>query len=135
MAGETTGSPGTRPPIGLPVGAFIVPFKQASYGSSDNQLPDVKQIGYLPSDVTVLGFGYLPSDMDTNVSPTLVHKIAVGGTDVVTGLTGAQTGAASFVPCAPFKVTGGQKLVTVVSSTAAATAATGTLDLWALVQK
>jgi hypothetical protein len=133
MAGETTGSPGTQAPIGLPTGLFVVPLS-ATYADTDNQLADVKQLGYIPADVTVLGFLYKPSDMDTNVSPLVQHKITVGSTDLATGLTGAQSGTASFVVCTPTRFTS-KSLVTVTSSTAAATAAAGTLSLGVLCQK
>jgi VIT1/CCC1 family predicted Fe2+/Mn2+ transporter len=133
MAGETTGSPAANPPVGLPTGLFVVPLS-ATYGSTENELNDVKQMGYIPADVQVLGFLYKPSDMDTNVSPLVVHKITVGSTDLATGLTGAQSGAGSFVPCTPTRFTT-KSLVTVTSTTAAATGASGTLSLGVLCQK
>lgn len=133
MAGETTGSPGTEAPFMLPSGQFIVPFT-ASYGSAENETNDVKQIGYLPQDVTVYGVHYRPTDMDTNVSPAVVHKVTVGSTDIVTGLTGAQTGTGQTVPCIPLRITA-KTLVTVTSTTAAATGAAGTLYLGLICQR
>ncbi len=133
MAGETTGSPGTEAPFMLPTGQFIVPFT-ASFGSAENETNDVKQIGYLPPDVTVYGVHYRPTDMDTNVSPAVVHKVTVGTTDIVTGLTGAQTGTGQTVPCIPLRITA-KTLVTVTSTTAAATGASGTLYLGLICQR
>ncbi len=133
MAGETTGSPGSNPPFAPAEGMFTVPLSQA-FLTTDNQLADVKQMGYIPNG-KVLGFMYLPTDMDGNVSPALVHKITVGSTDLATGLTGGQTGVGSFVPCVPTEFTAGKTLVTVTSTTAAATGAAGTLYLGVVMQK
>jgi hypothetical protein len=112
---------------------FIVPLSQA-FAPTDNETNDVKQMGYIPANCTVYGFLYRPTDMDSNVSPAVVHKITVGSTDLATGLTGAQTGTPSMVPCTPTTVTE-KTLVTVTSTTAAATGATGTLYLGVLCQK
>lgn len=133
MAGETTGSPGSNAPYELPTGLFVVPLSQ-SFSTTENETNDVKQMGYIPANVTVYGFLYRPTDMDANVSPAVVHKITVGSTDLATGLTGAQTGTASMVPCTPTRVTD-KTLVTVTSTTAAATGAAGTLYLGVLCQK
>ena len=133
MAGETTATTAKNPPVALPAGLFVVPLS-AAFSDTQNQLADVMEMGFVPANCTVLGLLYKPTDMDTNVSPTLVHKVTVGSTDVATGLTGAQTGAGSFVPTVPTTVTTKSK-VTVTSSTAAATAAAGTLYLGVLCQR
>jgi hypothetical protein len=132
MAGETTGTLADVPFM-LPTGQFIVPFTTA-YGSTENETADVKNIGYLPPDVTVYGVHYRPTDMDTNGSPALVHKVTVGSTDIVTGLTGAQTGTGQTVPCIPLRLTA-KTAVTVTSTTAAATGAAGTLYLGLICQR
>ncbi len=132
MAGETTATTALNAPYEAIDGLFLVPFT-ASYSTSQNELNDVMEMGYLPANVTIYGFIYSPTDMDTNVSPAVVHKITVGS-DLATGLTGAQTGAKSFVGCVPTTITAKTK-VTVTTTTAAATAAAGTLYLAALCQK
>ena len=133
MAGETTGTISNDPPFSHPSGTFLVPFSQA-YASTDNETNDVKNFGYLPANCTVYGVIYAPTDMDTNVSPAVVHKVTLGSTDVATGLTGAQTGAKTFVGITPVTLTA-NTLVSVTSTTAAATGATGTLYLAFLCQK
>lgn len=133
MAGETTGTISNDPPFSAPDGMFLVPLSKA-YASTDNETDDVKQFGYLPANCTVYGVIYSPTDMDTNVSPAVVHKVIVGSTDVVTGLTGAQTGTRSFQPIVPVALTA-NTLVKVQSTTAAATGAAGTLYLQFVCQK
>lgn len=138
MAGETTAVAATaaRTYYDNPgAGAFVVSFN-LTFGATDNELNDVMEAGYIPPNVKVLAVGFYPTDMDTNGSPAVVHKVTVGSTDAVTGITGAQTGTSSLTPVtnamrvlAP--VTTATK-VTVTSTTAAATAAAGTavLDVW-----
>lgn len=133
MAGETTATTALDAPFTVPTGLCLVPFTTA-FSSTQNETDDIMQIGYLPANCTVYGFIYAPTDMDTNVSPGLVHKITLGSTDLVTGLTGAQTGAKTFQPCVPTTITV-KTLLSVQSTTAAATGAAGTLYLAALVQK
>ncbi len=133
MAGETSTTTVFKPPFVGADGLFLVPFTTA-FSSTQNETDDIMQIGYLPANVTVYGFIYAPTDMDTNVSPAVVHKITLGSTDLVTGLTGAQTGAKSFQPCVPTTITA-DTLLKVQSTTAAGTAAAGTLYLAALCQK
>lgn len=138
MAGETIAVPAAaaRTYYDNPgAGAFVVSFN-LTFGTTDNELNDIQQAGYLPPNVKLLAVGFYPTDMDTNGAPAVVHKVTVGATDVVTGLTGAQTGTSSFTPVtnagrvlAPATT---PTLVQVQSTTAAATAAAGTavLDLW-----
>jgi hypothetical protein len=133
MAGETTATTALNAPFEGASGLFLVPFS-AAYSTTQNETNDVMEMGYLPANVTVYGWVYSPTDMDTNVSPAVVHKITLGSTDLATGLTGAQTGAKSFVGCVPTTITAKTK-VTVTTTTAAATAAAGTLYLAALCQK
>lgn len=133
MAGETTTAASLDPPYEGAEGLFLVPFT-LSYSTTQNETNDVMQAGYLPSGVTVYSVIYAPTDMDTNVSPAVVHKVTIGSTDVLTGLTGAQTGAKTCNPITPLTTTA-KTLVTVTSTTAAATAAAGTLYLAFLCQK
>lgn len=133
MAGETTTAASLDPPYEGAEGLFLVPFT-LSYSTTQNETNDVMQAGYLPANVTIYGVIYAPTDMDTNVSPAVVHKITVGSTDIVTGLTGAQTGAKSFNAITPLALTA-KTLATVTSTTAAATAAAGTLYLAFVCQK
>lgn len=127
MAGETT-SAGTNKRKFKTTAPLIGQPWTIAYSTTQNELNDVMQAGYIPKGMTVVGFLYAPTDMDTGGAPALVHKITVGSTDVATGLTGAQSGAKSFVAITPVTVTD-DTLVTVTSTTAAATAAAGTLYL------
>src|SRR3954463_11016357 len=115
MAGETTGvaassargfkeNPGFSP--------FAVPFS-LTFGTTDNQTADVMEAGYVGLGVTPYAVVWIPTDMDTNVSPAVVHKVTVGSTDIVTGLTGAQSGTAQIVPCSTLAATTAITKVTV----------------------
>lgn len=134
MAGETTAVTSSKVPFTVPTGMFLVPFPAVAFASTDNQTNDVMNIGYLPANCTVYGIIYRPTDMDTNVSPAVVHKVTIGSTDVATGITGAQTGTGSFIPISPLALTA-KTLASVTSTTAAATGAAGTLDISFVCQK
>lgn len=125
MAGETTAAVYNDPPYAAAEGMFLVPFTVA-YATTQLETNDVMELGYIPANCTIWGIIYSPTDMDTNVSPGLVQKITVGSTDLVTGLTGGQTGTKSFQGVVPLTVTA-NTLAKVTSTTAAATAAAGTL--------
>lgn len=122
-------------------GAFFATFTQ-NYASSDNVLNDINQLGYLAPNVRVVAVGFFPTDMDTNGTPTVVHKITVGAVDIVTGLTGAQTGTSAWLPVlstvAPVDQGAGPEVPTLVqlqTTTAAATAAAGSIVVVLLCQK
>ena len=112
---------------------FLVPFTVA-YATTQLEANDVMNLGYLPSGATVYGVIYSPTDMDTNVSPAVVQKVTIGSTDVATGLTGAQTGAKTFVGIVPQALTA-KTLASVTTTTAPGTAAAGTLYCAFLCQK
>lgn len=140
MAGETTtvAASAARTFVDNPgAGTFIVPFS-LTYSTTQNELNDVMEAGYLPPNTRVFAVIWAPTDMDTNVSPAVVHKVTVGSTDIVTGLTGAQSGAASLTVCTQASLaatpsTSAAKVI-VTSTTAAATAAAGTAQLFLLCQ-
>ena len=92
MAGETTTVAATaaRTSYQNPgAGAYWV-FFNLSFSTTQNETNDVMQAGYIAPNTRVLAVGWYPTDMDTNVSPAVVHKVTVNSVDVVTGLTGAQ---------------------------------------------
>lgn len=137
MAGETTAvaASAARTYYDNPgAGMFVVSFN-LTFGATDTELADVMQAGYLPPNVKLLAVGWYPTDMDTG-TPALVHKVTVGVTDVVTGLTGAQSGTSSLTPVTNaarvLAPSTSPTLVIVTCTTAAATAAAGTavLDLY-----
>lgn len=133
MAGETTSAASADVPFELPAGMFLVPFTLA-YATTQLEANDVMEAGYLPSGATVYGFYYSPTDMDTNVSPAVVQKVTIGSTDVATGLTGAQTGAKTFVGITPLALTA-KTLAKITTTTVPGTAAAGTLYISFVCQK
>jgi hypothetical protein len=141
MAGETTSvsASATRSFYDNPgAGMFLVPFS-LTYSTTQNELNDVMEAGYLPPYARVVAVIWAPTDMDSNGSPTVVHKVTVGSTDVVTALSGAQTGTASFTVATQASLatatSSSAQLVKVTSTTAAATAVAGTAQLFLVCQK
>lgn len=128
MAGETTSLAAAARSIGkkVPFAALMANPWTLTYATTQLETADVMEAGYLPAGVTLIGFIYSPTDMDT--ATALVQKITVGSTDVVTGLTGGQTGASSAVYFTPV-VIADKTLVKVTTTTAAGTPAAGTLTL------
>ncbi len=140
MAGETrtvAASAARTSYMNPGAGAYFV-FFNLTFSTTENEAADVVQAGYIGPNVRVLGVSWHPTDMDTNGTPTLVHKVTVNAVDVVTGLTGAQTGASSYTPVTPTAAATAPgtspQLVSVTSTTAAATAAAGTAVLGLLCQ-
>jgi hypothetical protein len=140
MAGETTSLSAAEARTfydNVGAGAFLAVFTK-SFSTTQNELADVMEMGYLPANTRVVGILYAPTDMDSNVSPTLVHKVTVNGVDQVTALSGGQSGTASWqVPTTTaVQTTPGtdKQLVTITSSTAAATAVAGSVTLVLLCQ-
>lgn len=134
MAGETTSvaasaARGLQKPMAVGVVGYTYTL---TYSTTQNQLADVMEAGYLPANVTVVGALVKATDMDTAGSPLVVHKITVGSTDIVTGITAAQTGTNSVHACTPLALTA-RTLVKVITSTAADTAAAGTMYVTLLV--
>ena len=97
------------------------------------ELNDVLNMGYVPKGATLIGFVPFVDDLDSNGTPTLAWKITVGSTDVKTGLTLGQASSVStntggFIAIEPVTTTE-PTLVKVTFTTAAATAAAGTFCL------
>lgn len=128
MAGETTAVGAVARVTGkkLPFAAMTANPWTIAYATGQLETNDVQEAGYLPAGVTLVGFIYAPTDMDSGTA--LVQKLTVGSTDVATGLTGGQTGAKTFVGVTPLEITEPTK-VTVTTTTAAGTAVAGTLYL------
>jgi hypothetical protein len=130
MAGETTTALSQDPPFAGYDGFFLVSFTVA-YSTTQNETNDVMELGYLPANCIVYGCIYTPSAM---AASALVHKITIGSTDVITGLTGAVLGTSSFQGWAPVTLTA-KTLAKVTSTTAATTPAAGTLTVAFLCHK
>jgi hypothetical protein len=141
MAGETTSVAASAARVFYDnpgAGSFWATFN-LTFGTTDNELNDIMQAGYIGPNVRVLAVFWGPTDMDTNGSPTVAHKVTVNAVDAVTGLTGAQTGTSSLSPVtSTFASTApgtAPQLVQVQSTAASATAAAGTAVLSLLCQK
>lgn len=128
MAGETTSASSTKGVRKL-AGPGLTTYTWAlAYATGQLEANDVMEAGYLPEGVTVVGFIVKSTDMDTHATPTLVQKITLGSTDLVTGIADGKTGAGAFYACVPTAITT-KTLVKVTNTAAAATAAAGTLYL------
>jgi hypothetical protein len=136
MAGETTSRSGISRRITPVQGGPVLngAVWSTSVATTQLELNDVLEMGYLPKGVTLVGFIAYATDMDTNGTPALAWKITVGSTDVKTGVTIGQATALStqtltqFLGIEPVTTTAAT-LVKVTVTTAAATAAAGTLVL------
>lgn len=136
MAGETTSRSG--------IDADVLPHMQGpvlnsvvwttELATSQLELNDVINMGYIPNGATLVGFFAYADDLDSNGSPALAWKITVGSTDVKTGITIGQATSVSthsvtqFLGIEPITTTAAT-LVKVTFTTAAATAAAGTFVL------
>ena len=134
MAGETSMVSGStvRTTQGHS-GSGMFPLRfDLSYSTSQNELNDVMQAGYLPAGAKVVAVSAHSTDMDSGIA-AVVHKVTVGSTDIVSGLVAAQAGVASITPTTAAYIqaapVSSEQLVTVTSTTAAATAVAGTLTL------
>lgn len=141
MAGETTSVSAATvrtQPVHVGSGAFLMEF-DLTYSATQNELNDVMEAGYLPPYTRVYAVLWAPTDMDTDGTPTVAHKVTVGSTDIVTGLTGAQTGTASWNVCTQASVnaavSSSEQLVKVTTTAAATTPAAGTAKLILLCQR
>lgn len=133
MAGETTSvaaSAAKLYPSNPGAGLFSETFN-LTYSTTQNETADVMEAGYLAPNVRVLYVIWAPTDMDSGTAA--VHKVTVGSTDIVTGLTGAQTGVASLTVCTQASLAAtpstSPALVKVTTTTAASTAVAGTAQL------
>ena len=135
MAGETTVLPANAGRLFYQnpgAGMFACEFS-LTYGAAQNELADVMEAGFIPAYAKVYAVGWYPTDMDTNATPTVVHKVTVNAVDIVSGLTGAQAATPSFTPvssaAAATATSASAQKVTVTTTTAAATGAAGTARL------
>lgn len=136
MAGETTSRSGidsdVLPHMQGPVLNSVVWTTELA--TSQLELNDVINMGYIPNGATLVGFFAYADDLDSNGSPALAWKITVGSTDVKTGITIGQATSVSthsvtqFLGIEPITTTAAT-LVKVTFTTAAATAAAGTFVL------
>jgi hypothetical protein len=135
MAGETTARSGIDPQV-LPLAQGPIlngVVWTTELATTQLELNDVIQMGYIPAGVTLIGFVAFADDLDTGAA-ALAWKITVGATDVKTGVTIGQADAklthtlSQFMSIDPITTTAAT-LVSVTFTTASATAAAGTFAL------
>lgn len=98
----------------------------------NNLIKNIKTaVGWLPPNVTVVGFIVRPDDLDTGGSPTIVQSLYIGDTVVATGITDAQGGTSTMIACLPTTTTTDTALY-VNTTTSADTPAAGTFAVTAL---
>jgi hypothetical protein len=129
LAGETTSATRGSQRFGtkLSTNALTANVFTVPYLSTETQLNDVMEVGYIPAGVTVIGFFFASTDLDTG-SPAVVQQILLGSTALVSGITCAQGGTADFFTCTPTATTAAT-LLKIKTTTAAATGAAGTVYL------
>lgn len=135
MAGETTSRSGYTDPLPKFGGPILNAANWTTeLATTQLELNDVINMGYVPKGSTLVGFIAYADDLDSNAAPALAWKITVGSTDVKTGLTIGQADSVSthsishFLGIVPMTMTA-DTLVTVTFTTAAATAVAGTFVL------
>lgn len=97
----------------------------AAFSTTQNELNDVMEFGYLPAGVTVVAVLVASTDMDSLTA--VVHKVTIGSTDVVTNLTLAQTGTSGCYAVNPPLTTTDRTLLKTTTTTAAGTAVAGSM--------
>lgn len=136
MAGETTlvAAATARNFYDNPgAGLFVVAFN-LTFGTTDTELNDIMQAGYLAGNTRVIAYTYSATAM---AASALVQKITVGSVDIATGLTNAVAGTIATGPALtlPTTAAGAPTLVQVQTTTAAVTPAAGTAVLLLHCQK
>lgn len=95
-----------------------------TYGSTNNELNDVMQAGYLPAGVVAFQVNVIMSDMETSTT-NVRHKVTIGSTDVASALALGGAGGSGVYAFTPVTTTA-PTLVSVTTTTAAGTGAAGT---------
>jgi hypothetical protein len=117
------------PNMGEGGGLHIYEFPAVTVATAAlDEQDDVFQLGYIPAGIRVHGFIVSATDMDTG-SAALVYKLRIAGADVVTGVTTGQTAATAAHYLATPVTTTGLSVVDAMITTAAATAAQGTVKV------
>ena len=111
-------------------GLIVIPFSVSMATTSLDDVGDIVELGYLPANVTVIGFTVSSTDMDTNGTPLAVGKLTLGSTDLVTAIADQKAGTSTYYACAPTTLAAVTKLQW-NQTAVAATAAAGTLQVLA----
>ena len=132
MAGETKAVPTAylKPKRQLAGSGLCCTVFENAVATTEAELADVVNLGYLPAGVTVIAVGIATPDMDSSTG--IVQKITIGSTDVLTGITTAVLGSvATQVPSVraiiPYATTDKTLVSTTYTTAASGTAAAGTI--------
>ena len=112
---------------GLCCSVFSVPL-----ATTEMELADVVNCGFIPAGVTVVAVGFACHDMDSSTG--VVNKITIGSTDVATGITAGVLGSvATAVPTLraviPQTTTDKTLVSTTFTTAPSGTAAAGTIHV------
>jgi hypothetical protein len=107
---------------------YEIPAVTVATTAIDEQ-DDIFEIGYIPAGIRVHGFIVSATDMDTHGTAALVYKLRIAGTDVVTGVTIGQSAATDAFYLGSPVTTTALSVVDAKVTTAAATAAQGTVKV------
>lgn len=131
MAGETTIDliPTTPLFVSKSVGQLVGQTFSVALRTTDLATNDITGVGKVPANSTTLGFFLQTDDLDSNGSEALVWTVLIGSTSVQAGITNATAKAGTFFACTtPVTVTT-DTIIYMKSTTAAATAAAGTVNI------
>lgn len=111
-------------------GLVGIPFTASIATTSLDDVGDIVELGYIPANVTVVGFIISTASL---AASALVYKITLGATDAITGVTtGSGAGSAFWgVSPAPITTTAVTK-VQINITTVATTPAAGVFNLTVL---
>lgn len=127
MAGEQVNQVGATSSIFSPLGQMLA-GKPISFEvtTAQTELDDVHLVGYLPAGVTFVGAILKTDDLDANAGEALVWTLLVGSTAFDTATNAAAL--AGLVMTGDFITTTAETAIYLKATTAAATAAAGTVN-------
>ncbi len=134
MAGETKAvlTAYAKPRKKLATGALCCQVFSVAVATTEMELADVVNLGYLPAGVTAVAVGIATHDMDSSTG--VVQKVTIGSTDVLTGITTGVLGSvATQVPSVraiiPQTTTDATLVSTTFTTAPSGTAAAGTIHV------
>lgn len=132
MAGETTTDLVTTNPLytSKSCGQLVAQPHSVEVRTTDLATNDITGICKVPAGSTVIGFILQTDDLDTDVSVALVWSILIGSTAFNTAIANDTAKVGTFVVGSAGHVTvTADTIVSLKATTAAATAAAGTVNL------
>lgn len=131
MAGETVSKVLTTDPVYFPLGPVAAgkPIKFEAL-TTELQLADQYIVGYIPAGATFVGAILKTDDLDANAGEALVWTLLVGSTEFDTATNAVA--AAGVIMTGDFITVTAETPIYLNASTAAATAAAGTINFMPL---